>query len=764
MRRLLSLSRSSARLSGEVDSEKRTSSLDLHHADVQRPDANVCYASQSDATDDEQSTAPLLYASTKAILPPANLKIKRVDYYYSTWSGEWKYRNTVAGVNPEALLTVGTGSRDGQDPWQSFCFVVVRKVPYPPDTIGDPVFVVVVKSPYLLIACKAVIGTISGMSWNVQLLELDPHLLLAFLPQFEKYRESLRMNRKRTNEETNVLRTVEVLISYLRKEYKATLAKVATLTSHGEISFDTLFAIFVPRTIVIADCPMTGEPCAFQLVSITRMPTTGKPVYDLICESVDLLDDESGLRPGGAYGAASLNLTGILPMAVSYVSNAEDVAVEVQRAMGKSYGRIQTRIVIGHFSGTVKISSLDVYPLEYHPDAARLRSLLVERGRKWLSLRGIHHMQYDGVAVYALAHNGRKIPSKHDVKSRIVVDRGSFRRWNPRYDMPVAQTQNVVHPVSAGNLSGQDDGLLTLRVRPSSHAIEQQFTEEELIMTPPVVYGFSLADKMWFEFNVRIIQPINWSDEAFENLVLPPDRKALLQSLVEAYSDDHIFDDFVYNKGRGLVVNLFGSPGVGKTLSAEATSEHVRRPLYVVGAGELGTTAAVLDTALNRVFDLATRWKAIVLIDEADVFLEQRSLYDIERNAMVAVFLRHIEYYRGILFLTTNRVRVFDEAFLSRIHVALHFQDLTKEARRQVWTAFLRKIGVEAQDFGEDLINKLAEREVNGRQIKNAVRTASSLALKKGVATSYAHLTETLNIMEGFTAEFAAIRGVGHDA
>ena len=55
--------------------------------------------------------------------------------------------------------------------------------------------------------------------------------------------------------------------------------------------------------------------------------------------------------------------------------------------------------------------------------------------------------------------------------------------------------------------------------------------------------------------------------------MLPSDRKTLLQSLVEAHNEEMVFDDFVKGKGRGLVVNLFGPPGVGKTLSAEATSE-----------------------------------------------------------------------------------------------------------------------------------------------------------------------------------------------
>lgn len=68
-----------------------------------------------------------------------------------------------------------------------------------------------------------------------------------------------------------------------------------------------------------------------------------------------------------------------------------------------------------------------------------------------------------------------------------------------------------------------------------------------------------------------------------------------------------------------------------------------RSPLYIVSAGDLGTTAGGLDDALTQIFALASTWKAIVLIDEADVFLEQRDLHDLQRNAMVAVFLRQLE-------------------------------------------------------------------------------------------------------------------------
>ena len=106
-----------------------------------------------------------------------------------------------------------------------------------------------------------------------------------------------------------------------------------------------------------------------------------------------------------------------------------------------------------------------------------------------------------------------------------------------------------------------------------------------------------------------------------------------------------------------------------------------------------------------------------------DVFLEERASQDIERNSIVAVFLRHVEYYRGILFLTTNRITTFDEAFLSRIHVALHFRELTADAKAQIWAAFLRRVGVAVPDVQ---LAALAARRVNGREIKNATRTASS--------------------------------------
>jgi SpoVK/Ycf46/Vps4 family AAA+-type ATPase len=100
---------------------------------------------------------------------------------------------------------------------------------------------------------------------------------------------------------------------------------------------------------------------------------------------------------------------------------------------------------------------------------------------------------------------------------------------------------------------------------------------------------------------------------------------------------------------------LFVFVGCGKTLTAEAIAELLKKPLYIVTAGDLGISASDVEKNLGSVLELCQTWDALVLIDEADVFLEARSSTEIERNALVCVMLRLLEYYSGCLFLSSNR-------------------------------------------------------------------------------------------------------------
>jgi len=96
-----------------------------------------------------------------------------------------------------------------------------------------------------------------------------------------------------------------------------------------------------------------------------------------------------------------------------------------------------------------------------------------------------------------------------------------------------------------------------------------------------------------------------------------------------------------------------------------------------------------LEEQLSRVFQLASHWNAILLLDEADVFVEQRAMHDIYRNEVVCTFLRTLEYYEGIMFLTTNRVQTFDDAITSRIHLMMKYEPLSPDYRRIVWQSRL---------------------------------------------------------------------------
>ena len=93
-----------------------------------------------------------------------------------------------------------------------------------------------------------------------------------------------------------------------------------------------------------------------------------------------------------------------------------------------------------------------------------------------------------------------------------------------------------------------------------------------------------------------------------------------------------------------------------------------------------------------------------------------------------------LEYYEGILFLTTNRLETMDPAFQSRIHVAIKYNPLGPAVRRQIWENFIKRLDQREVDGKRELLDHLddmQEWELNGRQIRNVLGIAESLALSK---------------------------------
>ena len=232
----------------------------------------------------------------------------------------------------------------------------------------------------------------------------------------------------------------------------------------------------------------------------------------------------------------------------------------------------------------------------------------------------------------------------------------------------------------------------------------------------PFVRVFSFDTKKYVYVDVEDLREYEFDDSAIGRLHLPDHMLSILTTVFSAPTEQ-IFGDLIAGKHGGIVVLASGNPGVGKTLTAEVYSEMTRRPLYVLELGELGTTAEQVEENLNRVFTRVVRWDAVLQFDECEIFLARRG-QDLERSAIVGIFLRLLDYYRGILFLTTNRVDVIDEAVLSRVTLRLAYPDLDEPTRRGIWTTMAETAELQ---FDGDL-EPLTRLPLNGRQIRNVVR------------------------------------------
>ncbi len=232
----------------------------------------------------------------------------------------------------------------------------------------------------------------------------------------------------------------------------------------------------------------------------------------------------------------------------------------------------------------------------------------------------------------------------------------------------------------------------------------------------PFVRVFSLEKKRYAYLDVRDIAERDWDENALDSLVLTPELENILRKIFDAPSDQ-LFGDIVSGKAGGMIVLAEGGPGVGKTMTAETFSEHTKRPLYVLEMAELGTSLATVEDSLRKIFRRAARWNAVLLFDEADVFMAKRD-DNLERSAIVGVFLRLMDYYKGMLFLTSNRSDVIDPAFKSRITLSLKYPPLDAGRRRTIWGTMLKAAGVTL----EGDLNGIPDINLNGRQIRNMVR------------------------------------------
>ncbi|PLB36595.1 P-loop containing nucleoside triphosphate hydrolase protein [Aspergillus candidus] len=418
---------------------------------------------------------------------------------------------------------------------------------------------------------------------------------------------------------------------------------------------------------------------------------------------------------------------------------------------GRFVGRSSEFVYVSPFDGERQITSLKIFPSHFYDrtDGEKTREHLIRQGQQWYeSLQG-RQMIYSGEFLGS---------SKRRFQGRVYMDLSSYFTQE---NAEVPQTCDVAdmgedlgncvcdtclglrpHPPPGFRWADYDllDPSVTVNLElPGS----REGARHRYLLCSRLLYGFVFKSRKWAEkLNISCCHEPEVNKRAIDSLVMPEARKEMIRALVHKYTEPSGDNrtklwgaDFIESKGEGQIFLLHGSPGVGKTF-VKCIAEYTGRALLSLTCGDIGTDELELENQLSKWFRLAEKWGAIMLIDEADVYLEKRQITDLKRNSLVSVFLRCIEYYRGILFLTTNRVGHFDDAFISRIHVVIRYEKLKEDDRRKIWEQFFDKLTDERQDFiitrrakqyvlEDEVISKI---EWNGREIRNVFQTAVTLA------------------------------------
>lgn len=247
-----------------------------------------------------------------------------------------------------------------------------------------------------------------------------------------------------------------------------------------------------------------------------------------------------------------------------------------------------------------------------------------------------------------------------------------------------------------------------------------------------LMFHLDLHHHLWV--HVDDMQPYAYQPDLKRKLILPSEQTDLIDILTAEM--DVLMDDIVEGKSGGTTVLCAGPPGVGKTLTAEVYSEIIKRPLYRVHSGQLGLSVAEMEQTLKATLTRAQRWGAVMLIDEADVYIKRRD-DNITANAVVGVFLRVLEYFNGLLFLTTNRVDDIDEAVISRCIALIRYHPPGLEDRRRIWQVMTEQFGLGIES---ELLDRLARifPDASGRDIKGLSKLVSKYCNHKSVEPTLA--------------------------
>jgi hypothetical protein len=246
-----------------------------------------------------------------------------------------------------------------------------------------------------------------------------------------------------------------LLVDYIKETYAGTTQRVHRLLQNGDTTYDLLWALFKPNTVAYTTCAGTQKPRGIKY--------------------------ESGEERTMSNGVEYFHIKG------RYLDFD-----------GKALGEVSIATGILKFRGSKPITSLEIFPLQYHPSKNQVEANLINCGRKFLSLTGVQHLQYEGKAFQM--KKGEAIAMS--VESKIMVDHALFLKTNPNYSRPsINQVANKrlgdSDIVDLWDLF-DDDPASSQPDQVKLHARDLgDAKDEDLLICSPTVLGFSLHDKLW---------------------------------------------------------------------------------------------------------------------------------------------------------------------------------------------------------------------------------------------------------------------------
>lgn len=253
---------------------------------------------------------------------------------------------------------------------------------------------------------------------------------------------------------------------------------------------------------------------------------------------------------------------------------------------------------------------------------------------------------------------------------------------------------------------------------------------------------------------------------SFDSVILAEDkRQQILEALEQISQHDLIFNKWGFSetieKGRGVSLLFYGPPGTGKTLMAQAIADRLEMELVIISTAEVESSEpGQAERNIRAQFEGAKDGKKILLFDECDSLIYERSSVGSILAAQVNELLSSLEKFDGISIFTTNRLGTLDEAFNRRLALKLEFDLPDRDQRVEIWKRMFPKKAPVDKDVDW---YRLAVVEISGGYIKNAVLRAVRIAAIEKVPKSkkkirMEHLVKALRLETESMIDFQKAR------